>query len=154
MSLEEVKKLIDNYLSQKGFFLVELKVDDLNRIKVEIDGMQGVKIQDCVDLSRHIEGSLDREKEDFELQVSSAGLDQPLRVYQQYEKNEGREVEVSLKSGQKIKGMLKDVNKEGFVVEQQLKERVEGKKKKQLVVRATEVSFDEVITAKQIIKFK
>ena len=98
-----IQQLLDDFLAkEKGFFLVSLKVGGGNQIEVRIDSFEGIKMGDCVRLSRHIEGSLDREEEDFSLQVASAGLGEPFKVYQQYEKNIGRKVDVKLKGGERF----------------------------------------------------
>ena len=78
-----VKALVDEWLQDKEYFLVDIEISQDNRIVVEIDHADGVWIEDCVDLSRFIEDHLDREKEDFELEVGSAGLGQPFKVPQQ-----------------------------------------------------------------------
>ena len=134
-------------------FIVDLTVSQANQIIVLLDGENSLTIDDCIQISRHIESSLNRDEEDFELQVSSSGLGQPFKVYRQYVKNLGQEVQVVLKSGQKQEGRLKDVNESGFDLETSKNEKVEGKKKKQLVTRTCRFSFDEIKTVKNIIKF-
>ena len=89
-----IKQLVDEWLVGKDYFLVDIEVSTDNRIVVEIDHADGVWIEDCVDLSRYIEDHLDRDKEDFELEVGSAGLGQPFKVPQQYVNFIGKEVEV------------------------------------------------------------
>ena len=89
-----VKALVEEWLEDKDYFLVDIEVSNDNRIVVEIDHADGVWIEDCVELSRYIEDRLDREKEDFELEVGSAGLGQPFKVEQQYINFIGKEVEI------------------------------------------------------------
>ena len=79
-----IRTLIDEKLGGSETYLVDLSVSSSNQIKIELDRMEGVSIDECVAMSRHIESALDRETEDFELQVSSPGLDQPFKVFQQY----------------------------------------------------------------------
>lgn len=134
-------------------FIVEVTVSQANQISVLLDSDKGVTIDDCIQLSRHIEGNLDREAEDFELQVSSAGLGQPFKVHRQYVKNREREVEVVLTNGQKQTGILKGADESGFDLEISKSEKVEGQKKKQLVTRTLRIQFDEAKTVKNIIKF-
>ncbi|MGV8135844.1 MAG: ribosome assembly cofactor RimP [Mangrovibacterium sp.] len=134
-------------------FIVEVTVSQANQISVLLDSDKGVTIDDCIQLSRHIEGNLDREAEDFELQVSSAGLGQPFKVHRQYVKNREREVEVVLINGQKQTGILKGADESGFDLEISKSEKVEGQKKKQLVTRTLRIQFDEAKTVKNIIKF-
>ncbi len=138
---------------KKDQFIVEVTVSQANQISVLLDSDKGVTIDDCIQLSRHIEGNLDREAEDFELQVSSAGLGQPFKVHRQYVKNREREVEVVLTNGQKQTGILKGADESGFDLEISKSEKVEGQKKKQLVTRTLRIQFDEAKTVKNIIKF-
>ena len=105
-------------------------------------------------MSRNIEHNLDREEQDFELQVSSPGLDRPFRVVQQYKKNVGREVKLTPINGTKIEGLLKSANDEGVVIETESKERLEGKKKKVTVVEEHSFNYDEIKETKIIITFK
>lgn len=150
---ERVKSLIADKLEEKKCFVVEMNITTGNNINLEIDGMEGFSIQDCVDFSRAVESNLDREEEDFELHVSSPGLDKPFRVLQQYEKNAGREVRVVKDDGEVIKGELKEVSEKGIVVEYSYKEKIEGKKKKQTIVKEDEVGFDNIKETTLIISF-
>ncbi len=101
---EQILNLIEDKLNERGLFLVDLEIAPGNQIHLEIDGPNGVTIKDCVDFSRQVEHNLDREAEDFELNVSSPGLDKPFRVFQQYQKNVGREVKVITNEDKTIKG--------------------------------------------------
>jgi ribosome maturation factor RimP len=101
-----------------------------------------------------VEHNLDREEQDFELQVSSAGLDKPLRVLKQYIKNIGEEVKVKLTDNSKLQGVLKDANEKGIIVETISKERVEGRKKKETVIKDHELTFKEIKEIKIVISFK
>ena len=148
-----IQQLVDDFLAkEKGFFLVSLKVGGGNQIEVRIDSFEGIKMGDCVRLSRYIEGSLDREKEDFSLQVASAGLGEPFKVYQQYEKNIGRKVDVKLKGGEKILGkMLSAIPDEGIVLETKNREKIG--KKKQVVVKEHKLAFEQIDQTKIVISF-
>ena len=110
--IEKIKilELVNNALEGSDKFLVNLKITPDNRIYVDIDGDNGVTIDDCIELSRAIESQLDRDAEDFELNVSSAGADQPLKMTRQYRKNIGYEVEVLTADGRKLKGILADAD--------------------------------------------
>ena len=121
---------------------------------VEIDHADGVWIEDCVELSRHIEEHLDREKEDFELEVGSAGLGQPFKVVQQYLNYIGKEVEVLDADGKKTKGILKSVDGNDFTVTTQQKMKLEGKKRPELVDVDMNFQMDKVKYTKYIISFK
>jgi len=149
---DKIIQLIEDKLEEDQF-IVDVEVSPANQISVLIDSEKGITIDHCVAISRQIEGNLDREAEDFELQVSSAGLGQPFKVFRQYVKNIEREVEVVLKDGQKLEGILKSVGENGFELETSKKEKIEGKKKKELVTRTSQFSFEEVKTVKNIIKF-
>ncbi|RFC55564.1 ribosome assembly cofactor RimP [Brumimicrobium aurantiacum] len=150
LALERINEL------DKGLFIVEISITGKNVIQVELDTEEGhVAINDCVSVSRNIEHNLDREEQDFELHVSSAGLDKPFRVMQQYVKNIGNEVKVHLKEKNKtIEGVLTFVDENGLKLETTTKERVEGKKKKEIVVREHQFTFDEIKETKIVISFK
>ena len=114
MEIEYVKKIVEPILAAGGLFLADLKISRDNVIEVYVDSMTGVDIQTCIDLSKEIEKHLDRDAEDFELTVASAGIGYPFKVEQQYAKNVGKPVEAKLKDGRKIEGVLKafDVRRE------------------------------------------
>jgi len=116
ISDKHIENLITEHLANTDVFLVECRVKTDNKIRVFIDSERGVTIEDCIALSRHIEGNLDRDKEDFGLDVSSAGLDLPLRIPRQFKKNEGRMVHVVMNDGVEIKGKLMAVTEEDFQV--------------------------------------
>ena len=113
---QKVTELVNEWLADKEYFLVDVSVSADNCISVEIDHAEGVWIEDCAELSRHIESGLSRETEDYELEVGSAGLGQPFKVLQQYQNHIGLEVEVLTKDGKKLKGILKEATAEGFTV--------------------------------------
>ena len=111
-----VKKLVDEWLEGKEYFLVDIQISADAKIVVEIDHADGVWIEDCVELSKFIEERLSRDEEDYELEVGSAGLGQPFKVPQQYINFIGKEVEVLDQDRRKIRGILKSVEGEKFVV--------------------------------------
>lgn len=154
---KEITRLAQERIEELGkdLFIVEINISPKNVINVELESTEGgVTIEDCVSVSRNIEHNLDRETQDFELHVSSAGLDKPLRVHQQYVKNIGREVKTKLNSGEKLQGLLVSVNEQGFEIEQKRKERLEGKKKKVEVIEIFPVAFEDEKETKIIISFK
>ena len=118
-----------------------------------VDSFSGLTIDHCVKLSRHIEGNLDREIEDFELQVSSAGLGEPFKIRQQFEKNKGKEVQVILANGMKLEGVLTKIDQTGFELETSKRQKVEGHKKKQLITKIHRIEFDQAKIVKNSIKF-
>lgn len=139
----------------KELFIVEIRVSTTNVIDVFLDSLHGkVSIEDCVSVSRNVEHNLDRESEDFQLQVSSAGMDQPFKVHRQYLKNLGREVRVVFKEHGSIEGKLLEVSDDKIVVETSKKQKIEGKKKKELVIEQHEFSFEEIKETKIVISFK
>lgn len=89
-----VRAIIDETIQDTDMFLVDLKIGGGNKINVLVDAIGGLPITDCIKVSRGIEASLDREEQDFELNVSSPGLDKPFKVFKQYEKNVGRSIQV------------------------------------------------------------
>jgi len=149
---EIVKNVVNSFIAGTDIFLVELKVSTTNTISVLLNKPSGITIEECASLSRQIETKLDREQEDFELKVSSPGLNTPFRVREQYEMSIGKPVEVVDNEGGKTKGILKNVEGEGFEIET---ERVKNKKnKKNKTLEQISFNFDEVKTVKEIIKFK
>jgi len=150
---EIVIKLVEEKLDEK-MFLVEVTVSKSNVINVFIDGFDGMTIEKCIEISRHIEHNLDREIEDFELQVSSPGLTENFKVKQQYFKYRDREIELVTNEDQKLKGLLKNVSEEGIVLETTSKEKIEGQNKKQIVTREHEFKYDNIKNAKAVITFK
>ncbi len=150
---EQINTIISERLEEDDCFLVETKVSTGNKITVLIDSIDGINIDYCIQISRLIEGSLDREVEDFELEVSTPGLGQPLKVHQQYLKNIGRNVEVTLTEGTPLKGKLTEVSENGFTIEEEKKVKIEGKKKKELKIFSHNYTFDEIKSVKVIISF-
>jgi ribosome maturation factor RimP len=149
---KQIVELIDSKVKEDGFFIVDVNVKPSNKIEVFIDSDKGVPIEYCVEVSRLIEHSLDREAEDFELQVSSPGIGQPFKVIEQYHKAVGRPLEVLTNDERIQKGVLKEVFETGFVIEEEKKVKIEGKKKKELQVFRYEFSFDEVKRVKELLK--
>ena len=154
ISKQQIEKLVEEKITDTEYFIVDISVSSSNQIRVEIDGDHGVKIQDCVAISRHIENTFDREEEDFELTVSSAGMDQPFKILRQYQRYVGREVELKTTGGEKLKGILKAADEREVSLEIAKKEKVEGKKKKQLIVNQHQIPMDEVKETKVVISFK
>ncbi len=148
-----VKKLVDEWLQDQEYFLVDIEISPDNRIVVEIDHADGVWIEDCVALSRYIEERLSRDDEDYELEVGSAGLGQPFKVPQQYVNFVGKEVEVLDADGIKVKGILKAVDGNDFTVGVEEKVKVEGKKRPVKMEVDHVYQMDKVKYTKYIISF-
>ena len=149
-----VKSLVDEWLEGKEYFLVDIQISPDDKIVVEIDHADGVWIEDCVELSRYIEDRLSRDEEDYELEVGSAGLGQPFKVPQQYQNFIGKEVEVLDKDGKKVKGVLKSVDGNDFVVAVNEKVHVEGKKRPVKMDVDHTFNIENVKYTKYIISFK
>lgn len=151
---DTVIQLVEAFLENTGYYLVDLKVSNDNRILVEIDSFEGVSIDFCAELNRHIEANLDREIEDYELEVASAGLTEPFKVLKQYEKNIGNEVEVLTKEGAKLIGILINCDDIKIILQQEKMVKPEGAKRKITVEEEIEIPFNNIKTTKYIIRFK
>lgn len=117
MFRNKVESLLNDFLAQReDLFLIDVKISAGNDIIIILDGDNGVSIQDCLDCSRAVENNLDREEQDFSLQVMSAGLSEPLTLPRQYQKNIGREVELLLENSEKIKGEIVKVEQEAVTL--------------------------------------
>ncbi len=154
---KKVEELIAERIAEldNGLFVVELNISATNVITVEIDKHEGsVSVSDCMSVSRNVEHNLDREEQDFEITVSSAGLDKPFRVLPQYVKNIGRDVKVKLNDGSKLEGTLIKADENQFVIENSRKEKIEGKKKKEVIVEQQTLNYSDIKETKIVISFK
>ena len=153
---QEIIDLVDQYLleSESESFLVDVTVSRDNQIVVEIDNDEAVDIDECAAISQYIDEHMDRDKEDFELEVGSAGLGQPFKVPQQYHNFIGEEVEVLDADGKKVKGTLKSVDGNDFVVSVLEKVQVEGKKRPVKMDVDHTYQMDKVKYCKYVITFK
>jgi len=157
ISKENIIALIEERIKdlEKDLYVVELTISANNVIRVEVDKLEeNVSVDECVSISRNIEHNLDREEEDFELHVSSAGLDKPFRHINQYKKNIGRMVKVKPLDSSKIEGLLSIVDEKGIVIIHSEKKRIEGKKKKEIVEEEFRFDFDKIKETKIVISFK
>jgi ribosome maturation factor RimP len=146
---ENIAKLVEEKLSGTDKFLISVKVNPGNRVVVFIDSDDAVTISDCAELSRFIESQLDRDAEDFELEVSSAGLAHALVIPRQYKKNIGREIKIVLKNGEVKKGIIKDVTDDSFILFE--KSTVKENKKKRIIENNVSVAFTDVKETKIVI---
>lgn len=151
---EIVKKLAEEGLASTANYLVDVAVKAGNLILVEIDNDEAVGIDDCIALSKYIESRLDRDEEDYELEVGSAGITSSFKVLRQYVKNIGNEVEVLLKAGKKLTGVLKAVDESGIVIAVEKQEKPEGAKRKVTVEEDQSYTHEEIKTIKYLIRFK
>lgn len=154
MKISDIIDAIGGEIVARGCFIVDISVSKDNDIVLTIESEKGkIELDDCVSLSRYFETKFDREVEDYSLTVSSAGLDQPFKVFKQYEKALGSKVEVSLKGGKKIVAVLEAADEESITLKYSVKEAVEGKKKKELVEHVDRYTMDQVNAVKPFIEF-
>ena len=148
-----ITELVKEYISGTDLFIVDIHVSRSNSIIVLIDNEKGVSLEECIGLSRALEGKLDRDEHDFQLEVSSPGLTEPFKVLPQYMKNIGREVEVITTNGQKHEGKLTGINDEGLTIEELVKIRGE---KKRPEIKSVEKGFvfNEILSTKRVISYK
>lgn len=149
-----VKQLVEEKLASSENYLVDVIVRPDNSIVVEIDSDEAVDIDDCAELSRYIEEHLDRDVEDYELEVGSAGITSPFKVLRQYLKNVGNEVEVLLRNGVKLTGTLKAADEEGIVLTVEKQVKPEGAKRKITVQEDLSYKYDEIKYTKYLLRFK
>lgn len=151
---EKVEKLLDKALEENpSLFLISLTISGNNQIQIIIDGDEGVSVQNCIDVSRAIEHNLDREEEDFSLEVLSAGVSEPLTQKRQYVKNVGRDLKVKTEENT-TEGTLVEVTDEGVKLEWKTREPKPTGKGKITVKKEAEIPFSEIVEAKVMIKFK
>lgn len=150
ISKERVTDLIEQRIEGTDLFLVKLSISAANAIKVVVDGDSGVSIDQCIAISRQIEHNLDRDEEDFSLEVTSFGLGEALLLHRQYEKNLERNIKINLKDGTRVKGKLLEVEENHIVVDQDLtkKQIKEGKEAR------IQLSFDDIQETKVEVSFK
>ena len=155
MNASVILDAINDEIVARGCFIVDISVSKDNDIVLTVESEEGtIELDDCVALSRYFETKFDREVEDYSLTVSSAGLDQPFKVLEQYQKFIGSEVEVVVKGGGKMKGILSAANEQGFELTVTKKVKVEGSKKKVDQETVTPFTYDAVKSCKPVIKFK
>ncbi len=157
---ESIKKITEDILTlekedfeNSDIFLTDIKISTDNRITVLIDSFEGIKIKDCIVLSKKIEENLDREKEDFELVVSSAGLDNPLKIIKQYQKNIGNQVKILTQDGNKIKGKLISVTENEIEIQPEIKKTKKNKPKKEEKTENINLDFKKIKETKVVITF-
>jgi ribosome maturation factor RimP len=144
-----IENLVREYTRGTELFLVAVKLSSAGRITILADKKGGITIDECVSISRFIETSLNRDEEDFELQVSSPGLTTPFIVKEQYYISEGKIVEVTSTDGEKFSGLLKNVTDGGFEIEAEFKVKGKSKEKKDL-----SFNYDQVKSTREVVSFK
>jgi len=150
---EKIEKLV-NQVIKDGFFVVDIKISTANKIMVLIDAFEGSNVKDCIEISRFIESNLDRDEEDFELEVSTPGLGKALKVSEQYIKNIGRNVTVQPKEGKEITGELISFEDGNLEVKEEKMIKPEGKKKKEKVEIIHKYNISDINSTKVVVSFK
>ena len=152
ISKEEITRVAENFLDGINQFIVKLNIGTDNKIGIYIDGDNGVTIDDCVRLSRLIENTFDREEEDYELSVSSAGIDQPFEHLRQYTKNVGRTVEIKMVDGTIRRGVLESAKETSIKLAEEVIKK-NRKSKKMIIGDVVDISLSDIAQAKAIIIF-
>lgn len=150
---KELQAFVEDQLKDTEYFLTDLKVSPANEITVEIDSLPPGDIEECVNLTRAIEETFDRDVEDYELEVGTAGLTSPLKVKRQYEKYVGQDLEVLTADGRKLHGMLRKVDDDGIILSIQQKVKKEGSKKPVLETLDLDLPFSNIKKAVYDLKF-
>jgi ribosome maturation factor RimP len=153
IAINTIKKLADTKLAEGTNFIVDISVKAGNKITILLDNDNGVSISDCVAMSRHVEAGLDREIEDYELNVMSPGLSEPFRILRQYQKNIGKQVDIVTTENKKITGKILSADEKGIVLETKSKEAQEGKKGKQLIINNINLTFNQIKKTTVVISF-
>lgn len=150
---EALARCVEAALEGTDAFIVDVKVTPDNYVTVEIDSQTGVDIDTCAAVTRKIEEEFDRDAEDYELEVGSAGLTSPFKVKAQYDKNLGNRVEVLTREGRKLRGELTEAGPDSFTIEVEEKVKHEGQKRPVLEVRQIALRYDEVKYTKYLLEF-
>lgn len=155
ISQQSIQILVEDFIKQEypTHYVVDIVVHPGNRIIVELGSNEGIGIDDCVRITKHIEANFDREVEDYELEVGSAGLTSPFKILRQYEAAIQQEVEILLKGGVKEKGILLSANEEMIELQVVRKEKQEGAKRKTEVQKVLNISMQDVLQTKRILSF-
>lgn len=151
---QKLTATVEDAIKDTDIFLVDISVSADNRIVVELDSPEGLDIDTCAAITRRIESEFDRDTEDYELEVGSAGLTAPFKVKGQYMKNLGNEVEVVTRDGRKLQGVLTAVNDDDFVVEVAVKVKPEGAKRPHTEIQPVAIAYDNAKSVKYLIRFK
>lgn len=148
-----LQAFVEEQLKDTEYFLTDIKVSPSNEITVEIDSLTPGDIEECVRLTRAIEEAFDRDVEDYELEVGTAGFTSPLKVKRQYEKYVGQDLEVLTADGRKLHGMLRKVEDEGIILSIQQKIKKEGVKKPVIESIDLDLPFSQIKKAVYDLKF-
>lgn len=148
---DNIQTICESALNESQF-IVDVKISNSNDINIFIDDLEGLAVEECKRISRFIESQLDREEEDYALEVGSPGLSKSFKVLKQYEKYINREVETVTDDGEKVTGILKEANKDFIIIETSTTKKINNKK--QLIVEESKIEFVNIKTTKSVISFK
>ncbi|MBQ4291925.1 MAG: ribosome assembly cofactor RimP [Muribaculaceae bacterium] len=154
IDIQLLRDTVEESIANTDIFVVDIRVGAGNSIVVELDSDTRLDIDTCARVTRAVEAVFDRDVEDYDLEVGSAGLTSPFKVRRQYEKNLGNRVEVLTADGRKLAGVLARVGDDGITLEIPVKTKIEGKKRPQIVETPFDIPFDNIKQAKYIIEFK
>jgi len=150
----KIQKVAESTELEKAFIVVEVEVKPVNKFTVYLESLEGITIGDCIKVSRQIEQHFNREEEDYELNVSSAGIDRPLKAPMQFVKNLGRTAEVKMIDGMDLMGVLKASNENGITLSCTVKEKDEKSKKTKTFEKEFEIEFNKIKTVTIVVSFK
>jgi len=154
MILEEVTHLLERALEKnKSLFLIDFSISEYNQIHIIIDGDNGVTVKDCISISREIAHNLDRDVHDFSLEVSSAGVSEPLINIRQYYKNLGRKLKIKTLEGQILEGELTNVDDKEIKLKWNAREHKLIGKGKITVQKEKVLYYKDIVEAKVMITF-
>lgn len=148
----EVEQVINQFIENTDYQLINLTINADNHIVVEIDNFDGVDVDFCAKLTRFIEQHFDRNIEDYDLEVGSYGITAPFKTLMQYRKNIGNDIEILTREGKKLFGQLVEVNDDNFSIDTELKVQVEGKKRKQTQIQTLTFAYSDIKYAKYDLK--
>lgn len=150
---QKLTETVEQAIKDTSIYIVDITISKDNSIVVELDSDDSMDIDMCTSISRKIESVFDRDVEDYELEVGSAGLTSPFKVKRQWQKNLGNEIEVLTKDGRKLTGVLVEVNEDNFVIQFPIKVKEEGKKRPVVVSHKEPITFENCKKACYLIKF-
>ena len=151
---QQLTQTVEQAIEDTSIFIVDIKINPGNAIVVEIDSPESIDIDTCAKITRQIEATFDRDVEDYDLEVGSAGLTAPFKVKGQYLKNIGNEVEVLTSDGRKLQGVLTAVGDNDFTIEVAKKVKEPGAKRPTLVMEPTTIEMSNTKSVKYLINFK
>ncbi len=152
LNKQDIIQAVENFIKGTDYYLIDLTVSTDNSVVVEVDNYDGVDLDFCAALTRHIEQSFDCDKEDYNLEVGSSGITAPFKILMQYQKNIGNDVEVLTCDGRKLHGQLVEAEPDHFAIDMEVKVPVEGKKRKQTQIQTLTFAYTDVKYTKYDLK--